>query len=423
VGAHPQAGTTVVIRSAFSINHSGEASKTAQSGGVIAALWVLLLFSNLPAYVASFLLPALPLTYTIAVLLVFSVLLVTSGTRSRPGYSRSFLGVLAGYSCLCLLWYVAQGGGDVAILRERILGLTACACAYAVFSHTPKALGAARRTLVVVVLMSVALNFWDFSHPFAFVPIDSEFASVGRAAGLFINPNQAGAALVLGFALSISVVTPRWRVAYTVAVAAGVLLTLSRGAMLGFVFVCLGLAIWSKVLTGRALLATAFSLAFVGYLGWLVVSDELQSRLNVRPEFVLDRLLWLLDPEGRADYSQEERLQLLERGWNQFLTHPLLGNGLGSTELWDLRSSTHNLYAMLGSDFGIVGLFVLPLVIFSASGWPWKSDKGAVIAGLFVIFWGLFSHNVLGEFYFLVGIAMIAARDADLAKPLPQPDA
>jgi O-antigen ligase len=99
---------------------------------------------------------------------------------------------------------------------------------------------------------------------------------------------------------------------------------------------------------------------------------------------------------------------LAERGWLQFVASPLFGNGLGSTELWELRTSTHNLYIMLASDFGLVGWLVLPVLLLAAVRRDITTLPGGV-AAVFLLLWGLVSHNVLGEYYILIAISLMAA--------------
>lgn len=325
---------------------------------------------------------------------------------SRP---LTFPLVLATYGGICLAWYIGQEGGDPVVLRQRLLGLTVCAVAYLVLSTSAATLIAARKALISVVILSISINLWDISHPNTIIPIYSEFATVGRAAGFFINPNQSGAALVLGFALTIDVVPRRWRITYLVAVAAGVAVTLSRAAMLGFLLVCLGLSTGRGPITRRQLLTATLIGIALAWVSWLTVSAEIQQRLNIDPAILIDRVLWILDPSGRADFSQQERIYLLQRGLEQFYASPIFGNGIGSTELWAERTSTHNLYIMLASDFGVIGLLVLPAIILAGMGSLPSRALESTIAGIFILFWGIFSHNVLGEFYLLVGIALLAA--------------
>jgi O-antigen ligase len=89
---------------------------------------------------------------------------------------------------------------------------------------------------------------------------------------------------------------------------------------------------------------------------------------------------------------------------------PLLGNGLGSTEFWVERSSTHNSYVMLLSDFGLVGLLPIPaLLLATVSGTRARliPERWAFVVA--ILFACSFSHGVLYDYYFLIGFAVMAA--------------
>lgn len=380
-------------------------------GVLLARLWAFALFSNLPIYLGLFVLPAVQPLHWIAVLGGLTVAFALRPASAAVDRSLAFLLALSGYLALCLAAYVVQGGGDPELLGQRLLGLLVAVLSYVCFTASEQALLAARQAVLWVVLASVCINVYDITHPLSLVPADSEFATLGRAAGLFVNPNQAGAALILGFLLSLGVVTPRWRVAYTVVVAGGVALTLSRGALIGMALVLVALMFERRTLRPGQVMSVFILTAGAGYAAWLILSAELQSRFNIDPSLVLDRVLWILDPWGRADFSQEERAAVAERGWLQFLSSPYIGNGLGSTELWELRASTHNLYLMLASDFGLVGWFVLPLILFAAVHRDVTSLTGGVAAA-FLLFWALLSHNILGEYYILLAMSLMAAASA-----------
>jgi drug/metabolite transporter superfamily protein YnfA len=55
-----------------------------------------------------------------------------------------------------------------------------------------------------------------------------------------------------------------------------------------------------------------------------------------------------------------------------------------------------------------MGFLILPLIVASSTGRRIFSLHGGVAAA-FVLMWGLLSHNVLTEFYMMLGIAMMAA--------------
>jgi O-antigen ligase len=177
------------------------------------------------------------------------------------------------------------------------------------------------------------------------------------------------------------------------------------------------MALRGRSLSFRQLTIALIVIAGVSWITWLLVSAELQDRFQINPDVALDRLFWILDPSNRSDFSEWERIMLLERGWAQFLSSPFIGNGVGSTELWEARSSTHNEYVMQASDFGVLGLFVLPAFVLAAVGTRRVALTDAVVTGLFLLLWGFFSHNILNEFYLLLTISLIAALNRQETAP------
>lgn len=377
-------------------------------GVLVSVAWVLAIYSNLEVYIGFFVFPLLQPIHWIAGLVAATLLLLALPRSVMRDIPWVFPAALACYGALCLFTYVVQGGGDPVILTQRMLSLLLALFAFLAFSSSHAALHAARRALAWVLVLSVVVNFYDITHPLTLVPATSDFATLGRAAGFFMNPNQAGAALVLGLTLSLGVVAPRWRLPFLVFVAAGIVLTLSRGALLGLALVILALFVTGRELRPSQVVKAALVAGIAGYAAWQVFAAEFESRFSIDPGLVLDRILWILDPSGRSDFSQAERVLLAERGWLQFVASPFWGNGLGSTELWEVRQSTHNLYLMLASDFGLAGFLVLPLIVASATGRRVFSLTGGVAAA-FLLMWGLLSHNVLTEFYMMLGIALMAA--------------
>jgi O-antigen ligase len=374
----------------------------------LAVAWILVIYSNLAVYIGIFVLPVLQPIHWIAGLTAVTLVTLSLPRSVARDIPWVFPAALASYAAICLFTYVMQGGGDPVILKQRILSLLLALLAFLVFSSSPAALHAARRALVWVLLLSVVVNFYDITHPLTLVPATSEFATLGRAAGLFMNPNQAGAALVLGLALSLGVVAPYWRLPFLVFVSAGIAVTLSRGALLGLALVIFGLFMTGRELKPTQVVKAVLVIGITGYAAWRVFAAELESRFSIDPGLVLDRVFWILDPSGRSDFSQADRLLLAERGWLQFVGSPFWGNGLGSTELWEMRQSTHNLYLRLASDFGLAGFLMFPLIVASAIG----RGRGALtgsIAAAFLLMWGLVSHDSLTEYYMMLGIALMAA--------------
>jgi O-antigen ligase len=195
----------------------------------------------------------------------------------------------------------------------------------------------------------------------------------------------------------------------------GVTITLSRGAVLVFVFV-LGALFYLGRLSRQTVVAVAIILgslvaALVLFL-WPIFSDVVGNLGN------LDRLLLIMNPSDQADFSQNERVYLAEYGWAQFLDSPSFGNGIGSTETWIHRSSTHNQYLQFMSDFGVTGMFVMPgLALALCIGRTRHDIVPLGIAGC-VLLWSFVSHNVLTEYYWLIAIALAAAMPSAAAGPI-----
>ena len=369
---------------------------------------VLTFSSNLVIYSALFLVPEIqPKHWLVAFGAGVAVVLMRPMGLKAPVFTP-YTFALGMYACICLLAFVMGGGGDSQVLTQRLLGVLVAFLGFAAFQQNGKCLEAARIALACTALVSVAMNVYDITHPFSFLPLGSEFATVGRAAGLFINPNQSGAALVLAYALTIGIVRPHWKVFYFVLLAIGVLVTFSRGAILGFFLVNVVLVTHGKDISARQLIGGTLILAGCCVAGWVILADELQNVLGIDPSVALDRVFWLLDPTGRADDSQADRLMLAERGWALFNYSPFYGNGLGSTEYWELPESTHNMFLMLGNDFGIVGFLVVPVLLLAAT-WGALSRGAGTTTALFILFWSFLSHNVLTEYYLLISLSMAAA--------------
>lgn len=363
-------------------------------------------FSNLPIYANLYLIPAIAPTQWIAITGIILALLSVARNSWRENLSSSLLIWWIAVMLTNLSWFIAFGGGDTVIINSRVAALAFLAIAYFAFSTQPHVLERVTRLFPWLVLLAVFLNAYNLANPFAFVPPESDFALMVRAAGIYINPNTAGSAIVLGMLLSMPAVAERWMPWFVCISAAGVAMTLSRGAILMFLCVCMGLVV-TGILSRRVILKIAAIAA-----GAVIILIKLAGPtwLELLGSFGnVERVLVLLNPDEAGDFSTAERVFLAEQGWIQFVSNPLTGNGVGSTETWTLRGSTHNQYLQLMSDFGILGLFIIPaLALVLAWGRSLRDVVPLGVAGC-VILWSFLSHNVLTEYFWLLAIAVAAA--------------
>ena len=87
--------------------------------------------------------------------------------------------------------------------------------------------------------------------------------------------------------------------------------------------------------------------------------------LGVLNQNVLERVDWFTNPKGTDDYSLIERQDVAREAWRMFTEQPILGHGLASTKDWSYAVSSHNQYLNLMVDHGILGAFILPVLVLA----------------------------------------------------------
>ena len=199
------------------------------------------------------------------------------------------------------------------------------------------------------------------------------------------------------------------------------ILTLSRGAILGFIFFILMLAIYfpKKVLSRKNIL--------IGLSGLAIIFASVLLIVNIAGDKTLDRFIHQLTlKDFGVSESTVLRLgdsQVAYKAWQQ---NPLLGVGIGNFGVYkanyelaspDVESITNNQYLELLAETGIIGfgLFVLIIImLLSRSYRAIKTTKNEVVkpllAGLSAAFFGIlvqynfFSTLSIIHIWFLIGL-------------------
>jgi len=261
--------------------------------------------------------------------------------------------------------------------------------------------------LAVLIPITVIV---DFLHPGVFYPLGTEGTVPGRAAATFVNPNKAGEAMLLTFLLAITVLRPVYRALLLFLVGAGVILTFSRGTILGWML------LWSYLVLRRGVPKYTFAvlLLALGVLPVLLVSFE--SYLAGRADLsgYLDNLM------GRLDFFQSRvldddsalvRAQVLKAGLHLFLDQPIFGAGAAVTHLWSLRVSVHNQLVMLAAEYGVFGIALwtsLAVILWKGKYFPAKTFHHAVVTGF--VFISMFTHNMFDYLYWFVTFALVSGQ-------------
>ncbi len=261
--------------------------------------------------------------------------------------------------------------------------------------------------LAVVIATMVIV---DFLKPGVFYPPDAEGAVLGRAAATFINPTRAGEAMLLIFLLAIPVLRPRNRALLLLLVGAGVILTFTRAAILGWIL------LWLLLLLKKAVpkYTLAVPLAALAVLPLLLGSFEsyLEGREDLSEGLgnILGRLEFFQD-QALDDDSALERAQVLEAGLDLFLENPILGAGAFATDLWSLRGSTHNQPVMLAAEYGVFGIALwvsLVVILWEGKYFQDKALQRTAVAGF--VFLSMFTHNMFDSSYWLMTFALVSGQ-------------
>jgi hypothetical protein len=274
----------------------------------------------------------------------------------------------------------------------------------AVFFTTAGSRKAAAVASLVVVFITVVINVLQMVQPDWFL-----MGVPGRSSGLYVNANQCGAALVIGMIIGSSLMPRRIRVFFYLFVGGGVAMTFSRSTLSGWLIASVILLISDST---RARMREIVIGCFMTVALSLVV---LLSGIGSGPLDGLsldnnqtDRVSFLKTLET-SDDAALERKDVAAKAWDMFVDKPFMGHGLASTVRWAERASTHNVFLSLMADHGMLGAFILPallICVFLGRSTSLQGSHWAFCA--FTLWYALFSHNILGELYYLVGYAFFA---------------
>ncbi len=279
----------------------------------------------------------------------------------------------------------------------RTFGLQAHAIGFmlacvVIFDH-PKVLAVAKTGVVLATLLGVALNLYELFHPGTFS------STLGRAAGLYVDSNCSGMALVLGCLVGLTAIPRRWRDIFLMLTFAGVMVTFSREAILAFAIVTAGAALGRAISLRRLLVVGALACALFSAL-------ELGNSLKGTESWTAANFERL--SLSTSDTSAQERLSLGRKMLEEFEAAPLLGHGFGTDEYWIDTQPSHDFFLNMLANYGILGAFLIPALVLSVRRKSWDSN----VFGLIFLIWSFFLHLVLLLPFSLIVIAIEAAEPA-----------
>jgi hypothetical protein len=256
-------------------------------------------------------------------------------------------------------------------------------------------LRAVKRAVVLATLLAVAVNICEIMHLWVFSATPTDW---NRAMGLQDDPNAAGMVIVFGCVIGLTEVPRRFRELFIVACAAGIVPTFSREAMGAFAVLILCASLGRALSTPRLLIIV--SLAIVAIFAWNL--STILDRQGILTDENLGRLTMQV-----SDASAQDHARIAQKVWHQFELAPLIGNGFGTTAYWNDNQS-HNLYLSFMADHGILGVLLVPALVWCLAYGSW--DYYAFAFGFLI--WCMFNHNLFANPFGILTLAIMANQQA-----------
>jgi hypothetical protein len=303
--------------------------------------------------------------------------------------------------------------GVTAELPLRLISVTVILTGMVIFTRYQTVQIWVRRTIFLAVIYAICNNLYELVNPEIFInqTVDPDLLDIanlsGRPAGIYLDPNRAGGALILGMIFSVGIITANFRLIYALIIGFVVFITFSRGAILAWLVVFAILLFQGSFkirLTKNFVIGFIISLFLLLFIGLNNLSSvELHSNNQERLETFF----------GGSAGDDSGRGGLAELALNKFIASPLIGYGTGA----DIGASgnlsgkgAHNGYLKYMVENGIFGGLFLPTLVLAAA---WKAKGQAKDVALpfmaFMLIWGFFSHNILEERHILLSVALMAA--------------
>jgi O-antigen ligase len=363
-------------------------------------------YSNVFAYLALIKFLPFPLYYTsfVPLIIIFMVIFYKRITilKIHPLIIISL--IIISIELILYLFHINNDDGENLLFIEIYL-LLFLLSVLLMISNVPGAVQSARLAVLSVAIMTVMLGFYEFFHPFVFLPL--EFSNPGRVSVFFINPNRCGIALVLALVFCIEIIPSKLRSIFVLLILTGIIITFSRSSILAGILVIFLLLYFNIVNRKQFFIYSSIFLIIIIILVPIIINNVLStSGMNINN--IIERLDWFYSIGQVHDFSSQERIKVVKRGLESINYNFFEGIGISGITKWD--TFPHNMYIYFAVQYGVIGFFMYPLFLLSAVSVGFSSNKWMFVTYVVVmLFFGFFSHNLMQEHYVLVSYALVAA--------------
>ncbi len=277
-----------------------------------------------------------------------------------------------------------------------------------------------RRAILIATFINIFNNIYEFFYPLSFGMIEG---IAGRSTGFYINANESAMGLILGMIFSISLLKKKYRFLYGIVVLIGIILTFSRGGLLGWL-VTMIMLIKTRIITRKQITLGAIGIILILSLVASEINnvsyltrDDGSSFFN---QDTLTRIEWIKNPTSSPEIDGNSRYRIASEAWNKFAKSPIVGNGLSSSrdrnsvlEIDNINrfgEQPHNIHLVNLVEHGFLGIFIFPgllmATIYKAKG---ETKNIGIVFVTYYLLAGLFSHTILYDNYSLLSLALMAS--------------
>ena len=316
---------------------------------------------------------------------------------------------IAFYTVVHLIWILLPHSyATLDDISDRFISITYLFTLATLMYFDDDNLSTARKAILLITLISIFNHILELFIPDAFYADDAIKKIFGRSSGFYGNATGAGEAIILGMILSYGLVPKHLKVIFLLFALLGVIPTFSRAAIASW-FIVVFILIVTKAIRKKEAVFIGIIIFTLVFVALPIFIHFLSSFFGDNAENILSRLGFFSGNSSVTDASAQSRFSVAKAGFNYFADNPLLGAGLSFTYHWEFDISTHNLYLFHMAEFGIIGLFIYPLLLITIL---WKAEGEAKRTGIgfstFLLIIGFTSHNILDGFHTLLAIAVMA---------------
>lgn len=273
-----------------------------------------------------------------------------------------------------------------------------------------------KKTFPLLLVFSCLMQFYDFLNPGLLVPFWYPESNLGRAAGLFMNANQAGYALILFMAFVLSFCSKRTIQFCLMLFVPAIIITFSRSS---WILTLVLLIIFRSKINFASIILIALTAAvfFLYGLNFFFNTDNLLDINSAASAFenITSRLdIFSVVNDGARSYTDDSRLNLIFFSLSEIEKNIIFGNGLGHTHVWQNDAGPHNMYLYFFVEFGLIGFL---FYLFICGSFLYKSfiiqEKPLkyfnLYIALFLLIGGFFSHTFFIDFQPIAIMAVASA--------------